>query len=51
MTQGAFYYNNNPNTVYYHYAQTQVPPGHSIPSGISPYAFLTAHPYSNGGDW
>lgn len=56
MTQGAFYYNNNPYTVYYHYAQTQVPPGHSIPSGISPYAFLTAHPYSyknpqGYGDW
>ncbi len=51
MTVGAFYYNSNPNTVDYYYAQTQVPPGHSIPSGISPYAFLTAHPYSDGGDW
>ena len=56
MTQGAFYYNNNPYTVYYRYAQTQVPPGHSVPSGISPYAFLTKHLYSyknpqGNGDW
>ena len=51
MTQGAFYYDNDPYTVYYHYAQTQVPSGHSIPQGISPYAFLTAHSNSTGGDW
>ena len=56
MTQGAFYYTNDPWTVYYHYAQTQVPPGHSIPSEILSYAFLTAHPISyenldGAGDW
>jgi hypothetical protein len=49
MTQGAFYYNNNPGTVYYYYAQTQIPPGHSAP--VNSYAFLTAHPYSYDGDW
>jgi hypothetical protein len=51
MTQGAFYYNNNPGTVYYYYAQTQFPLGHSVPPGIQSYAFLTAHAYSQYGDW
>ncbi len=52
MTQEAFYYNNNHNTVYYHYAQTQVPSGNNPPpAGILGYNFLTAHPYSQGGDW
>jgi len=50
MTQGKFIYDNNPNTVYYRYAQTQVPPGVYVPPGsIScSYAFLTAH---DSGDW
>jgi hypothetical protein len=50
MTQGLFINDNDPNTVYYRYAQTQVPPGIYVPPGsIScSYAFLTAH---ETGDW
>ncbi len=53
MTRGAFFYINNPWTVYYKYAQTS---GYwsNMPEEISSYAFLTAHYYSQFstyGDW
>jgi hypothetical protein len=50
MTQGKFINDNDPSTVYYRYAQTQVPPGTYVPSGAitCSYAFLTAH---HTGDW
>lgn len=49
MTQGCFYYISFPWTYEYHYAQTQIPPGHTAP--VQSYAFLTAHNESWYGDW
>jgi len=49
MTQGIFFYKQNPWTIYYYYAQTQIPPGHWAP--VQSYAFYTAHFYSQYGDW
>jgi hypothetical protein len=49
MTQGAFWYLNNPSEIEFHYAQTQTPPGVYAP--VQSYAFLTAHNDSWFGDW
>ncbi len=51
MTQGGFIFNSQPLVTHYYYCSTQIPSGHSVPSGIQSFAYLTAHNYRNGGDW
>jgi hypothetical protein len=46
VTQGQFYYLDEPENYYYMWAYTQIPSGHSAP--VQSFAFLTAH---QTGDW
>lgn len=51
VTSANFYNMSSPNTLYFYQCYTQLPPGHGMPGNIPSFAYLTAHPYSDGGDW